>query len=91
MSNPRMSNEQLAELTQPQRDRLAPGLPGSIRLPCRRRATALPTRPRESHDMTYNPQRALELLRIGCGRPDANFREGQEDAIRHIVDGRRRT
>ena len=38
--------------------------------------------------MTYNPQRALELLRIGSGRADATFREGQEDAIRHIVEGR---
>lgn len=40
--------------------------------------------------MTYNPQRALELLRIGSGRVDANFRDGQEDAIRHIVEGRGR-
>ncbi len=40
--------------------------------------------------MTYNPQRALELLRIGSGRADATFREGQEDAIRHIVEGRGR-
>ena len=40
--------------------------------------------------MTYNPQRALKLLRIGSGRADAAFREGQDDAIRHIVDGRGR-
>ncbi len=40
--------------------------------------------------MTYNTQRALELLRIGSGRADATFREGQEDAIQHIVDGRGR-
>jgi len=40
--------------------------------------------------MTYNPQRALELLRIGSGRADATFREGPENAIRHIVDGRGR-
>jgi len=40
--------------------------------------------------VTYNPQRALELLRIGSGRIDANFRDGQEDAIRHIVEGRGR-
>ncbi|MDP3822656.1 MAG: DEAD/DEAH box helicase [Burkholderiales bacterium] len=40
--------------------------------------------------MTYNPMRALELLRIGSGRADAVFREGQEDAIRHIVDGKGR-
>jgi len=36
------------------------------------------------------PQRAPELLRIGSGRADATFREGQEDAIRHIVEGRGR-
>ena len=40
--------------------------------------------------MTYNPQRALELLQVGSGRANATFREGQEDAIRHIVDGRGR-
>ena len=40
--------------------------------------------------MTYNPARALDLLRIGSGRADASFREGQEDAIRHIVEGRGR-
>jgi ATP-dependent DNA helicase RecQ len=40
--------------------------------------------------MTYNPERALELLRIGSGYANATFREGQEDAIRHIVEGRGR-
>ena len=40
--------------------------------------------------MTYNPKRALELLRIGSGRADAIFRDGQEDAIRHVVEGRGR-
>jgi ATP-dependent DNA helicase RecQ len=40
--------------------------------------------------VTYNSTRALELLRIGSGRSDAVFREGQEDAIRHIVDGKGR-
>lgn len=40
--------------------------------------------------MTYNTQRALELLRIGSGRANATFREGQEDAIRHVVEGRGR-
>lgn len=40
--------------------------------------------------MTYNPKRALELLRIGSGRTDASFHEEQEDAIRHIVEGRGR-
>ena len=38
--------------------------------------------------MKYDNKRALELLRIGSGVPDAQFREGQEDAIRHVVEGR---
>jgi ATP-dependent DNA helicase RecQ len=37
--------------------------------------------------MAYNPTRALELLRTGSGHADAAFRDEQEDAIRHIVDG----
>ncbi len=37
--------------------------------------------------MPYNPTRALELLRIGTGNPAATFHDGQENAIRHIVDG----
>ena len=40
--------------------------------------------------MTYQPQRALELLRTGSGRADATFRDGQENAIRHMVEGRGR-
>lgn len=40
--------------------------------------------------MTYDPRRALELLRLGCGRADAQFRDGQEEAIRHLVDGKGR-
>lgn len=40
--------------------------------------------------MVYDPKRALELLRIGSGRADATFRDGQEDAIRHIVEGKGR-
>ncbi len=40
--------------------------------------------------MTYNAQRALDLLRLGSGLPNASFREGQEEAIRHIVEGRGR-
>lgn len=40
--------------------------------------------------MTFNPQRALELLRLGSGRRDATFRDGQEEAIRHVVEGRGR-
>lgn len=38
--------------------------------------------------MDYNAPRALELLRLGSGIPDAQFREDQEDAIRHVVEGR---
>lgn len=40
--------------------------------------------------MAYDPKRARELLRIGSGRADATFRDGQEDAIRHIVEGKGR-
>ena len=40
--------------------------------------------------MTYDANRAIQLLRTGTGAADAQFREGQEDAIRHIVDGRGR-
>lgn len=40
--------------------------------------------------MRYQSQRALALLREGTGRPDAEFREGQEQAIRHVVEGRGR-
>ena len=37
--------------------------------------------------MKYRQTRALELLRVGSGLPDTDFREGQEEAIRHIVRG----
>jgi len=40
--------------------------------------------------MRFNAQCALELLRIGSGQPNARFREAQEEAIRHIVEGRGR-
>lgn len=40
--------------------------------------------------MIYKHDRALELLRIGSGRPDAVFRDGQEEAIRHVVEGKGR-
>ena len=40
--------------------------------------------------MEYRSRRALDLLRAGTGRPDAEFREGQEHAIRHVVEGRGR-
>jgi ATP-dependent DNA helicase RecQ len=45
---------------------------------------------RESNKVIYDPRRALELLRIGSGYANATFRDGQEDAIRHIVEGRGR-
>ena len=38
--------------------------------------------------MPYNPKRALELLRLGTRNLAAAFHDGQEDAIRHVVDGR---
>jgi ATP-dependent DNA helicase RecQ len=40
--------------------------------------------------MTYNAQRALDLLRLGTGLPNARFREGQEESIRHVMEGRGR-
>ena len=38
----------------------------------------------------YDSRRALELLRVGTGQRQALFREGQDDAIRHVVEGRGR-
>ena len=40
--------------------------------------------------MTYNSSHALQLLRLGSGLKHATFRDGQEEAIRHIVEGRGR-
>jgi ATP-dependent DNA helicase RecQ len=40
--------------------------------------------------MIFNKDRAIELLKLGSGLPNANFRGGQEEAIRHIVEGRGR-
>jgi ATP-dependent DNA helicase RecQ len=37
--------------------------------------------------MPYDPTRALELLRLGTQAPAATFRDGQEEAIQHVVDG----
>ncbi len=42
------------------------------------------------HDSLYDPARALSLLRIGSGNASATFRPDQEQAIRHVVDGRGR-
>ena len=36
---------------------------------------------------TYDPRRALELLRLGTQQRHARFREGQEAAIRHVANG----
>jgi ATP-dependent DNA helicase RecQ len=43
-----------------------------------------------SNNMAYDPAHALSLLRIGSGHADAVFRDGQEAAIRHIVEGQGR-
>ena len=40
--------------------------------------------------MRYDARRARELLRSGTQRNDSDFREGQERAVRHIVEGRGR-
>ena len=40
--------------------------------------------------MDYDARRALELLRLGTARHGATFRAGQEEAIRHVVEGRGR-
>jgi ATP-dependent DNA helicase RecQ len=37
--------------------------------------------------MLYNSRRALDLLRLGTQMPTAAFRDGQEAAIQHVVDG----
>ena len=36
--------------------------------------------------LKYNDLRAIELLRIGSGYPNASFRDGQNEAIRHVVE-----
>ncbi len=38
----------------------------------------------------FNASRSFELLRLGSGLPHAEFRDGQEAAIRYIVEGRGR-
>ncbi len=40
--------------------------------------------------MQYESRRALDLLKRGTALHDAQFREGQEEAIRHVVEGRSR-
>jgi hypothetical protein len=41
----------------------------------------------KAYNVTYYAARALTLLRTGPERADAAFRDGQEEAIRHIVEG----
>lgn len=40
--------------------------------------------------MQFLADRAQELLRVGSGLPEAKFRDGQEDAIRYVVEARGR-
>ena len=40
--------------------------------------------------MIFNRQRALDILRVGTGSKAAEFRDGQEAAIQHVVEGRGR-
>ena len=46
--------------------------------------------PGEDEIVRYDTRRALQLLRLGVGLPGAQFREQQEKAIRHVVEGRGR-
>lgn len=40
--------------------------------------------------MNYNTVRSLELLQTGSQNPHAEFREGQEAAIQHLVESTQR-
>ena len=40
--------------------------------------------------MAFDLSRAQQLLRTGSGRADATFRDGQREAIEHVVDGQGR-
>lgn len=46
--------------------------------------------PQHVRTMAYHPARALELLRLGTQNNAAVFHDEQEDAIRHLVEGRGR-
>jgi hypothetical protein len=37
--------------------------------------------------MNYNTSHALQLLRLATAIPNASFRESQEEAVRHVVEG----
>ena len=40
--------------------------------------------------MQYDSSRALQLLRLGTRLQNASFHDGQEESIRHVVEGRGR-
>ena len=40
--------------------------------------------------MNLNSSRSLHLLRLATASPNASFRAGQEEAIKHVVEGRSR-
>ncbi len=40
--------------------------------------------------MQYDSSRALQLLRLGTKLQTASFHDGQEESIRHVVEGRGR-
>lgn len=44
----------------------------------------------KTRNVTVDSARALELLRIGSGHADAIFRDGQQEAIRHVVENQGR-
>src|SRR5688572_17978236 len=54
------------------------------------RSTAAQSHSSSCGTMKYNAARALQLLRLGTELPAATFREGQDDAICHVVEGRGR-
>lgn len=66
----------------------------------RRKAEEMTQKINQTHDVVkcfgrenpgiYRADRALELLRKSTNQPNAEFREGQEKAIRHVVNGRGR-
>lgn len=46
--------------------------------------------PPPAHSSAWSLERATELLRQGSGLPEAAFRDGQAEAIRHVVEGQGR-
>ena len=66
----------------------------------RRKSEEMTQKINEAHDLVkrfggekseiYRADRALELLRKAANQPNAEFREGQEEAIRQVVNGRGR-